>query len=185
MYNGSMYGKGINNFAVWGYVIANMTPDKVTGAQVELNPKKISDTFGCEELLVSDAITFLCSPDAKTTTPDSDGRRLEKIGTFAYRVVNGSKYMKIRNEEERREQNRLAQAKFRETHPKHPKRRRATATYDVDAPINNSEPSSTHPPIPLRDIPEAKQFERPRDQDSPPAPVAPWLQQPKRTTPNQ
>ena len=37
-----------------------------------------------------------------------------KIGEFDYRVVNGAKYNSLRNEEERREQNRINKQKERE-----------------------------------------------------------------------
>lgn len=114
MYEGSMVGAGSHVFALMGYVIANQKPDKQVGAQVRLNPVLLATIFGEKEDLVQDAIDFLCAPDPKSTTPAEGGRRLVKIGQFDYRVVNGAKYLAIRNEEARREQNREAQRRKRE-----------------------------------------------------------------------
>lgn len=113
MYTGSMVGAGWAAFGVMGYVIANMRPDAVVGAQVELNPKIMATIFGASEKEVRAAIEFLCRPDGETRTPGEDGRRLVKVGTFDYRVVNGAKYLAIREEADRREANRISQAKCR------------------------------------------------------------------------
>jgi hypothetical protein len=113
-YTGSMVGKGFASFALLDYVIANMKPDATVGFQVDLNSKILSTVFGEPEESVVRAIEFLCAPDPESRTPDEEGRRLVKVGTFSYRVVNGVKYDKIRNEEDRREQNRLAQQRHRE-----------------------------------------------------------------------
>jgi flagellar biosynthesis GTPase FlhF len=83
------------------------------GTQVELNPRALADKFGEPEEEVKKAIAFLCGPDPDTTSPAEEGRRLIKIGTFSYQVVNGEKYRAIKNEEERREQAREAMARRR------------------------------------------------------------------------
>lgn len=113
MYEGSMVGAGAVVFAVMGYIIAKAEPDRVVGTQVELNPKLLAMILGEEEKEVADAINRLCSPDPSSRTPDKEGRRLIKIGTFAYQVVNGTKYRSIRDDEERRRQNREAQQRYR------------------------------------------------------------------------
>lgn len=101
-------------FALMGYVIGNMKPDKTVGAQVTLNPVLLSTIFGEPESRVNEAINYLCSPDPKSTSPEEEGRRLIRVGQFAYRVVNGAKYTAIKNEEERREANRRRQERYRE-----------------------------------------------------------------------
>lgn len=116
MYTGSMLGAGCAVFAVWGYVIAHMKPDVVMGAQVELNPELLGFVLGAKQEEIEKAIRKLCAPDPKSRTKEEDGRRMVKIGEFDYRVVNGKKYLEIRTEEERREANRLRQAKFRAAH---------------------------------------------------------------------
>lgn len=102
-----MVGSGSHVFALMGYIIANMKPDKVVGAQVRLNATLLATIIGETEHRMQEAIDFLCSPDKNSTSPDEQGRRLVKLGTFDYRVVNGAKYQAIRNEEERREKNRI------------------------------------------------------------------------------
>lgn len=113
MYTGSMVGAGALRFAVMGYAIANMVPDRTVGAQVELNPILLSVILGETKEDVEDAIKWLCREDPNSRSPECDGKRLVKVGAFAYQVVNGAKYMSIRDEEQRRAQNREAQARFR------------------------------------------------------------------------
>ncbi len=113
MYQGSMIGAGALVFAVMGYVIANQVPDAVVGAQVELNPKLLSFILGESEADVAAAIKFLCAEDPKSRTPELKGKRLVQLGEYAYQVVNGEKYAKMRNEDDRRRQNREAQRRYR------------------------------------------------------------------------
>ncbi len=113
MYEGSMVGAGSHVFALMGYVVANWRPDSVVGGQVRLNPTLLATIFGESEERVQEAIDYLCAPDLKSTTPGNEGRRLIKVGQFDYKVVNAAKYFAIRNEEEKREANRIRQAKHR------------------------------------------------------------------------
>ncbi len=108
-----MIGAGPVAFALMPYVISNAKPDKNLGGHVELNPRLIAVIFGCEERDIERAIEYLCSPDPKSRTPDHEGRRLIKHGPFDYQVVNFEKYRSIKDEEERREQNRIAQERWR------------------------------------------------------------------------
>ena len=140
MYEGSMIGAGAVFYAVWGYVIAKMRPDKEVGAQVELNPKLLAFIIGEDESEIIGAIEKMCRPDPKSRTKDEEGRKLIKLGEFDYKVVNGPKYMAIRNEEERRENNRRRQAVSRQRRQKKsgPSRRevafvKAQANGDEDA----------------------------------------------------
>ena len=109
-----MIGAGAVVFAVWGYVIACQQPDRSVGSQVDLNPKLLAFIIGEPEEQVIKAIEYLCSPDEKSRTKEQDGRRLIRIGEFSYQVVNGKKYTDIRNEAERRVQNRESQQRFRD-----------------------------------------------------------------------
>ncbi len=99
MYTGSLVGKGAITFAVMGYVIANQKPPDFN---VELNSTLLSAIFGEPESEVEKAIEFLCGPDPRSRTETKEGRRLEKIGSFLYHVINGEVYHQIRNEDERR-----------------------------------------------------------------------------------
>jgi uncharacterized phage protein (TIGR02220 family) len=113
LFTGSMYGAGSSKFALMGYVIANMKPDKTVGFQVELNVKDLASRIGETQEVIQEAIDFLCAPDPESRSEAEEGRRLVKLGAFDYKVVNGVKYDQIRNEEERREKNRIRQEKFR------------------------------------------------------------------------
>jgi hypothetical protein len=126
MYSGSMVGAGAMVFAVWGYVIANMRPESrdLEAAQiVELNPKLLGPILGESPKDVEKAIERLCAPDPESRTKEMEGRRLEDLGAFLYRVINGAFYRSIKNEEQRKEQLRLAQAKWRERNQ--PKKKKA------------------------------------------------------------
>ncbi len=123
-----MVGAGCHVFALMGYVIANHKPDKVVGGQVTLNPKLLSVVFGEDESRIQEAIDYLCSPDPKSRNKAEEGRRLVKIGEFEYKVVSAAIYRQIRNEEERRESNRVAQEKFRKK-PKPSKPLKAETIY--------------------------------------------------------
>lgn len=114
LYTGSMIGAGAVPFALMPYIISNARPDKNLGGWVELNPKLLSAIFGVTEEEVADGIEFLCQPDPRSRSPDEGGRRLVKLGPYDYRVVNYAKYRAIKDEEDRREQNRLAQERHRE-----------------------------------------------------------------------
>lgn len=114
LYTGSMVGAGPLPFAIMGYVISSGMPDTKLGGYVQLHPEILRTVIGKVTLEeVENAIEYLCQPDPKSRTPDEDGRRLVKIGPFDYRIVNYAKYKAIRDEEERREQNRVAQEKHR------------------------------------------------------------------------
>lgn len=103
LYTGSMVGAGSPVFAVWGYVIANMKPDSEVGSQVELNPRLLAYILGDTEEVVQGAIDKLCAPDPESRTKEAEGRRLIRLGQYAYQVVNGPKYHAIKHAEQQRE----------------------------------------------------------------------------------
>lgn len=113
MYTGSMVGSGAMAFALMGYVIANLRPDATVGAQVELNPRLLALILGESQASVQKAIEFLCAPDPASRSKDEGGRRLVRLGEYAYRVVNGAKYHAMRTEAERRDYNRVAKQRER------------------------------------------------------------------------
>lgn len=117
MYTGSMVGSGAIVFAVWGYVVANMKParfkDRGSEMIVELNTKILATVLGESVEDVESAIAKLCAPDPESRSTQDDGRRLIDEGAFLYRVVNGRKYAAVRDEQERKEQCRLAMQRHR------------------------------------------------------------------------
>jgi hypothetical protein len=109
MYEGSMYGAGMHVFAVWGYVISH-----TRYSTVELHPKRLSDTLGGTVEQVQEAIEYLCKPDPHSRFKEHDGKKLIKEGEFQFFVPSWASYRKIKNDEDRREYNRKAQAEHRE-----------------------------------------------------------------------
>jgi len=86
--------------ALWPYVIANARIDE--DSKVELNPNMLAGIFGEPVDLIEKAIGFLCSPDPNSRTSTEDGRRLIKVGSFAYKVVNLEKYRNSECDDTRR-----------------------------------------------------------------------------------
>ena len=109
MYTCSMFGAGTDVFAVWGYVIAHAVE-----GQVELNPKLLAAVLGSTEEEMREAIRYLLSPDNDSRSKQEEGRRLVKIGEYAYSVPNHVSYRAIRCEDDRRAYNREKQREHRE-----------------------------------------------------------------------
>jgi hypothetical protein len=107
LWTGSMFGAGPVVFAVWAYAISCCDAQGV----VELNPKLLAAILGCDIEDIVTAITYLCSPDKQSRTDTEDGKRLVKIGSFAYYLVNYKHYRAVKDEEDRKEQVRTAVAK--------------------------------------------------------------------------
>lgn len=118
MFEGSMVGSGAATFAVWSYVIAKMREDATVGAQVDLNPVILATILGESQKDIEAVIRRLCAPDPGSRTKDEDGRRLIKVGTFSYQVVNGPKYLAIQNLEQKRAADRERKRKQRANVPR-------------------------------------------------------------------
>ena len=112
MFSGSMVGAGAPVFAVMSFVVAHQKPHE-DYYQVEINPVLLAVILGEPPETIRAAIDFLCAPDKNSRSEADEGRRLVKVGSFDYRVVNGKKYAEIRKDAERREQNRTAQQRHR------------------------------------------------------------------------
>lgn len=79
-----------------------------------VTPEMIATLIGRAYDEVQVAIGVLESPDPESGTPTEDGRRLVRL-TRGWRIVNYLPYRGTRDEEDRREQNRQAQARHRVT----------------------------------------------------------------------
>jgi len=83
---------------------------------VDKHFKAIEDETGLSAPRVKAAIKELESPDPESRSPEMNGCRIVKMDEhrlWGWKIVNYGKYRAIRNEEDRREQNRLAQEKWR------------------------------------------------------------------------
>ena len=108
MYDGSMYGAGLNVFAVWGYVISHAREGRI-----ELLPRKLADTLGGTVDEIKAALEFLCAPDPESRNKEHEGRRLVLEGEFQYFMPSWEIYQRMMNEADRREYNRLAKRRER------------------------------------------------------------------------
>lgn len=83
---------------------------------VDVHPNAIADEVGLSPDDVRAAIIELESPDIESRSPESDGKRIVRLDghrAWGWQIVNYVKYRSIKNEDDRREQNRLAQERWR------------------------------------------------------------------------
>lgn len=108
MYTGSMVGAGGTVFALWGYIISN-----ADRGRLDLNPVILHAIIGDPVKAIEEAIAYLERPDPKSRHKTRDGRRIVREGEFSFFVPCWEEYQRVLSKEERRESNRVAQAKFR------------------------------------------------------------------------
>ena len=100
---------------------------------VDKHPRAIADECGISVERVEIALLNLEAPDAESRSPELNGCRIARIDEhrhWGWQIVNHAKYRAIRNEDERREQNRLAQDRFRNKR-KHNSKRNKPASAGV------------------------------------------------------
>lgn len=134
-------------------VFTNMLAHADKEGWVDIHPRSIAEEVGLTVEQVNASINELESPDLESRSPEEDGRRIVRIDehrVWGWRIVNYKKYSLIKNEEDRREQNRLAQERWRNKHKppvsnsKQPSAESAHIAVDVSVdvidPIANSVP---------------------------------------------
>ncbi len=97
-------------------VFTNLLAHADSSGHVDIHPRAIADETGLPIEQVRLALDMLEGPDAASRSPEEEGRRIVRLDEhrdWGWRVVNYLKYRAIRNEEDRREQNRLSQQRFR------------------------------------------------------------------------
>ena len=98
-------------------VFTNLLAHADKAGIVDIHPRVIAEEVGLTVEQVRVALDELEAPDPDSRTPDEEGRRIAQVDghrTWGWRIVNHAKYRAIRSEDDRREQNRLAQAVWRE-----------------------------------------------------------------------
>lgn len=111
LYQGTLRGKA-HEILVFTNLLAHADKDGI----VDMHPRAIADEVGLSVDEVRNALTALEAPDDESRTPDEGGRRIIRMDdhrAWGWRVVNYRKYREIKNEQDRREQNRLAQERTR------------------------------------------------------------------------
>ncbi len=130
IYQGTLRGNS-HGLLVFTNLLAHCDKEGVA----DIHPRAIAEEVGLSQDQVRAALEVLESPDDESRSPEEHGRRIIRIDehrAWGWLVVNYAKYRAIRSEEDRREQNREAQARWRE---KNKQSKPASATGETDKPI--------------------------------------------------
>lgn len=98
-------------------VFTNLLAHADATGLVDKHWRSISEETGISVERVKTAIANLEAPDPESRSPEQEGRRimpLDEHRAWGWHIVNYGKYRAIRNEDDRREQNRLAQQRWRD-----------------------------------------------------------------------
>lgn len=112
LYQGTLRGRA-HEILVFTNLLAHCD---ATG-MVDKHPRAIAEEVGLTVDQVKEALITLESPDEESRSPELDGARISRIDahrSWGWLVVNHAKYSAIRNAEDRKEQNRISQQKWRE-----------------------------------------------------------------------
>ena len=112
IYQGTLRGNS-NGLLVFTNLLAHADQYGI----VDVHPKAIAEEVGLTLEQVKEALTELEAPDIESRSPESEGRRIVLLDghrAWGWQIVNYVKYRAIKNEDDRREQNREAQARWRE-----------------------------------------------------------------------
>ena len=126
LYQGTLRGRS-HEILVFTNLLANADAE----GHVDKHFNAIAQEVGLTREEVEQAIKNLESPDNESRSPECAGARIVKMDdhrAWGWRVVNYVKYRSIRSEEDRREQNRLAQERWRNKNkPRKPQSAQAEA----------------------------------------------------------
>jgi len=98
-------------------VFTNLLAHCDSTGMVDKHPRAIAEEVGLTVDEVKAALITLESPDEESRSPELDGARISRIDahrSWGWLIVNHAKYSAIRNAEDRKEQNRISQQKWRE-----------------------------------------------------------------------
>lgn len=104
-------------------VFTNLLAHCDASGTVDIHPRAISEEVGLPIDDVKSTLLMLESPDDESRSPEENGRRIVRLDehrAWGWRVVNYGKYRAIRSEDDRREQNRLSQKRWRERNQSKP-----------------------------------------------------------------
>jgi hypothetical protein len=154
-------------------VFTNMLAHADKEGIVDIHPRAIAEEVGLSREQVRAAIEELEAPDEESRSPEEGGRRIIRIDehrAWGWRVVNYVKYRAIRSEDDRREQNRIAQANWRA------KQAESKQSKPASASISQHKPQSAHTEAEA----EAEAKAIPGGLPGPPAPTAPSGKSPRK-----
>ena len=134
IYQGTLRGNSAG-LLVFTNLLAHADRDGV----VDLHPRAIAEEVGLPLDVVRDTLLVLESPDEESRSPEEQGRRIVRLDehrAWGWRIVNYVKYRQIKSQEDRREQNREAQTRWRE------KQASAGVSKDKPSVITTKQPSA-------------------------------------------
>lgn len=111
IYQGTLRGNS-SGLLVFTNLLAHCDKDGI----VDMHPRAIAEEVGLTVEQVRAALDVLESPDDESRSPEEQGRRIVRLDehrAWGWRVVNYLKYRAIRNEDDRRLQNRASQERWR------------------------------------------------------------------------
>lgn len=114
LYQGTLRGKS-DEILVFTNLLAHADKHGI----VDKHWRAISEETGLSKEQVQAAIKNLEAPDIESRSPEMNGARITRLDehrAWGWMVVNYEKYRAIRNEDDRREQNRIAQERWRNKH---------------------------------------------------------------------
>jgi hypothetical protein len=117
-------------------VFTNLLAHADISGIVDKHWKAIAEETGLSRERVEAAILRLEAPDTESRSPENEGRRIIRMDehrAWGWQIVNHGKYRAIRSEDDRREQNRLAQERWRNKNNKQSKP--PSAEGNTDKPI--------------------------------------------------
>jgi hypothetical protein len=133
MYQGTLRGNS-HGLLVFTNLLAHADKE----GRADIHPKAIAEEVGLTVDEVKAAIEMLATPDEDSRSPELDGRRitlLDEHRSWGWLVVNYVKYRSIRDEEDRREQNRISQERWRNRHKQNK---------PASADVSRDKPQSAH-----------------------------------------
>ena len=145
-------------------VFTNMLAHADKEGIVDIHPRAIAEEVGLSREQVQTAIDELEAPDEESRSPEEQGRRIIRIDdhrAWGWRVVNYVKYRAIRSEDDRREQNRIAQANWRA------KQAEGKQSKPPSSAVSRDKPQSAHPEADANTDAEASKTKTPRKREPP------------------
>jgi len=131
LYQGTLRGKPDEIL-----VFTNMLAHADQHGMVDMHFRAIAEEVGITIERVKAAVINLEMPDQESRSHEEEGKRLIRLDEhreWGWRVVNYLKYRAIRNEDDRREQNRAAQEKFRNKSNQNKPRKPMSAHTEAEA----------------------------------------------------
>ena len=130
-------------------VFTNLLAHADSTGIVDKHWRAISEEVGISRERVEAAIANLEAPDPESRSPEENGCRIVKMDehrVWGWKIVNHGKYRAIRDEDDRREQNRIAQEKWRNKNkpskPRKPISAQAEAEAEAEAEENKKDNST-------------------------------------------